>query len=466
MDTIDDEATAPLLDGRYRLDGCVGRGGTAMVYRAHDMLLRRTVAIKLLRADDEMPLESERVHSETALLASLSHPSLVALYDAKLDLPHPRYLVMEFIDGPTLATHLTRGPLSGREAAAIGRDLADALRVVHQRDIVHRDVKPSNVLLARADGDAGWNAKLTDFGIAFHPDEARRTSPGIAIGTAAYMAPEQVRADPITPAADIYSLGLVLLESLTGEPAFPRTRDVQTALARLVSEPSIPDQLGTEWVHLLRRMTHSEPDQRPTAAEVVHEVSMMSADARDDTTGVPHDVTGTTKALPAVSIATPVAPKIASATTPDVQERRPLRRRTMGAFAAAAAAAVVLAGGWMAWPAGSPTPTITPAQVAETPAAPDADQPVTTPIAETPVEPVQQAEPDQSEVQTAGSTTADNATADNPSGNPNAGPGNDSGSSPETNSGKAAGKSDSAHGQRGGKGDGKGNGKGNGKKDK
>ncbi|MFJ4046422.1 protein kinase [Microbacterium sp. NPDC089987] len=453
MDTIDGEVTAPLLDGRYRLDGCVGRGGTSMVYRAHDTLLRRTVAIKLLRADDEMPLESERIHSETALLASLSHPSLVALYDASLDLPHPRYLVMEFIDGPTLATHLTRGPLSRREAAAIGRDLADALRVVHQRGIVHRDVKPSNVLLARADGNDGWTAKLTDFGIAYHPDEARRTSPGIAIGTAAYMAPEQVRADPITPAADIYSLGLVLLESLTGEPAFPRTRDVQTALARLVSAPSIPDELGAEWAQLLRRMTHSEPDQRPTAAEVVHEVSLMSTDARDDTTGV-------TKALPAVSIATPVAPKIASATTPDVQERRPVRRRTMGLFAAAAAAAAVLAGGWMASPAGtSPTPTATPAQVAETPAAPDADQPVTTPIAETPVEPVepvqpaspvQPAQPAESEVKTAGSTTGENA-----SGNPNAGPGNNSGSSPETNSGKAAGKSDSPQGNGNGNGNGK-----------
>lgn len=461
MDTIDDEATAPLLDGRYRLDGCVGRGATSMVYRAHDSLLRRTVAIKLLRADDETPLESERVHSETALLASLSHPSLVALYDASLDLPHPRYLVMEFVDGPTLATHLTRGTLTRGEAAAIGRDLADALRVVHARGIVHRDVKPSNVLLARTDGNDGWNAKLTDFGIAFHPDEARRTSPGIAIGTAAYMAPEQVRADPITPAADIYSLGLVLLESLTGEPAFPRTRDVQTALARLVSEPGIPDGLGAEWVHLLRRMTHSEPDQRPTAAEVVHEVSIMSADARDDTTGVPDDTTGTTAALPAASIATPAAPKIASATTPDVQKRRPMRRRTMGAFAAAAAAAAVLAGGWMAWPAGtSPTPTVTPAEVAETPTTPDADQPVTTPIAETPVEPVepvQPAQPDQSEVQTE-VQTAGTSTAEKASGNPNAGPGNNSGSSPETNSGKAAGKSDSPQG--------KGNGNGNGGKDK
>lgn len=434
MDTIDDEATAPLLDGRYRLDGCVGRGATSMVYRAHDSLLRRTVAIKLLRADDETPLESERVHSETALLASLSHPSLVALYDASLDLPHPRYLVMEFVDGPTLATHLTRGTLTRGEAAAIGRDLADALRVVHARGIVHRDVKPSNVLLARAEGDAGWNAKLTDFGIAFHPDEARRTSPGIAIGTAAYMAPEQVRADPITPAADIYSLGLVLLESLTGEPAFPRTRDVQTALARLISEPSIPDELGIEWVRLLRRMTSSDPEQRPTAAQVVAGVSALSADARDDSTGA-------TQAFPAVSppgvsIATPVAPKIASATTPEVQPRRPMRRRTMGVFAAAAAAATVLAGAWMAWPAGSsPTPSGTPAVVAETPAA-------TTPAAPTPeptavADPAPQPEVQTAQVQTAQTGTGNAGKREAPTAkNENAGPGRNAGSGPETNSGK------------------------------
>ncbi|MEV7632166.1 protein kinase [Microbacterium sp. NPDC089318] len=435
MDTIDDEATAPLLDGRYRLDGCVGRGGTSMVYRAHDTLLRRTVAIKLLRADDEMPLESERVHSETALLASLSHPSLVALYDASLDLPHPRFLVMEYVDGPTLATHLTRGPLSRGEAAAIGRDLADALRVVHARGIVHRDVKPSNVLLARAEGDDGWNAKLTDFGIAFHPDEARRTSPGIAIGTAAYMAPEQVRADPITPAADIYSLGLVLLESLTGEPAFPRTRDVQTALARLISEPSIPDELGVEWVRLLRRMTSSEPEQRPTAAEVVAEVSALSTDARDDTTGA-------TQALPAVSIATPAAPRIASATTPDVQPR-PRRRRTMGVFAAAAAAATVLAGAWMAWPSGSsPTPSESPAVVAETPAATETEQPA--PVQTTVAEPA--AQPQVQTAQTSAETTSGKSAAETAK-NENAGPASNSGSSPTTNSGKGSDKGGSSQGK-------------------
>lgn len=422
MDTIDDEATAPLLDGRYRLEYCVGRGGTCMVYRAHDTLLRRTVAIKLMRADDETALESERIHSETALLASLSHPSLVALYDASLDLPHPRYLVMEFVDGPTLATHLTHGPLSRGEAAAIGRDLADALRVVHARGIVHRDVKPSNVLLAHADGTAGWNAKLTDFGIAFHPDEARRTSPGIAIGTAAYMAPEQVRADPITPAADIYSLGLVLLESLTGEPAFPRTRDVQTALARLVSEPSIPDELGVEWVRLLRRMTSSDPATRPTAAEVVAEARAMSTDAGDDTTDV-------TKTLPAVEIATPTAPRIAPATTPDVQHRRPMRRQAIGVLCAAAAAAAVLAGAAMTQPAGhSPSPGRSQTPVAETPApaAPDAGQPM---------------EPEvQTAVGTSGTGGADTAK------NENAGPG--------SNSGKSSGKASEMSGSPQGKGKG------------
>lgn len=402
MDTIDDDATAPLLGGRYRLDDCVGRGGTSMVYRAHDTLLRRTVAIKLLRADDEMTLESERIHNETALLASLSHPSLVALYDASLDLPHPRYLVMEFVDGPTLATHLTHGPLSRREVAAIGRDIADALRVVHARGIVHRDVKPSNVLLAHADGDAGWTAKLTDFGIAFHPDEARRTSPGIAIGTAAYMAPEQVRADQITPAADIYSLGLVLLESLTGEPAFPRTRDVQTALARLVSEPSIPDELGVEWVRLLRRMTRTEPEQRPTAAEVVTQVTALSADASDDTTGV-------TKPLPAVEMATPVAPHIPAAATPHVERRRFRRRRTVGVFAAAAAAATVLAGAWMAQPTGpSPDPSQSPAVVAETPEESEPVQPAPPAVDEQPAQDEVQtvSPPEQKEAETAKSENA------------------------------------------------------------
>ena len=145
-------------------------------------------------------------------------------------------------------------------------DLTEALVVVHARGVVHRDIKPANILLAPSPlpGQA-FDAKLADFGIAAIVDAARVTATGTVLGTAAYLSPEQATGARVGPASDIYSLGLVLLESLTGEPAFPRTRDVQTALARLVSPPTIPDELGIEWVHLLRRMTSSEPGERPTA---------------------------------------------------------------------------------------------------------------------------------------------------------------------------------------------------------
>lgn len=275
MSTVDEHPTEALLDGRYRLASCVGRGGTALVYRAEDVLLGRTVAIKLLRQADEMPVEEERIRGESARLASLDHPSLVTLYDAKLDPGHPRYLVMEYVDGPTLSGHLTHGPLSSDEAADLAVDLAEALQAVHARGIIHRDVKPSNVLLTRDPQDRRWIAKLADFGIAYDPDDARLTSPGVAIGTAAYMAPEQVRAQELTPAADIYALGLVLIEVLAGRRAFPMTDGVQAALVRLTSSPSMPEDVDEAWIDLLTLMTDDEPLRRPTAAEVAEAASAL-----------------------------------------------------------------------------------------------------------------------------------------------------------------------------------------------
>ncbi|WP_336646358.1 serine/threonine-protein kinase [Microbacterium sp. USHLN186] len=476
MDTVDELATAPLLDGRYRLDGCVGRGATSLVYRAQDTLLGRTVAIKLLRTDDEMALGSERIHAETALLASLSHPALVALYDAKLDLPHPRYLVMEFVDGPTLSAHLKDGALTRTEVAAIAGDLADALRAVHARGIVHRDVKPSNVLLSRAQGRGRWAAKLTDFGIAVDPDAARRTSPGIAIGTAAYMAPEQVRADPLTPAADIYSLGLVLLESLTGESAFPRTRDVQTALARLVSEPAVPDELGPGWARLLRAMTATAPEDRPSAAQVAAEAGALAAAAQAD-----DEVTAATRALPlaAEAMTAPARPASAhvnaapasarlaaqqtpSSATPDAgrrassardhrSERRApsaLRARAVGVLATAAAASAVLAGAWMATPSPqSPAQTVNrtsaPATetVAET-AAPEPAQPA--PLAEQPAPAEEQAAPSSG---TTDEGTTEQSVQTGATRNENAGPGNNSGRGEQASQGKGP-DGEGAPGQR------------------
>lgn len=277
VSTIDDQPTAAPLDGRYRLEECVGRGGTAIVYRAEDTALGRTVAIKLLRQPDEMPSSQGRAHAESAALATMNHPALVTLYDARLDPGHPQYLAMEYVHGPTLAVRLARGPLSDSEAVALARDIASGLQTVHEAGIVHRDVKPSNILMsASTSSDREWTAKLTDFGIAFGMDDPRLTSPGIAVGTAAYMAPEQVSAAELTPAVDVYSLGLVLIEALTGEPAFPVTGGVQTALRRLTGPPVLPESLDARWRDLLEHMTRTEPGERPSAQEVEDAVTALN----------------------------------------------------------------------------------------------------------------------------------------------------------------------------------------------
>lgn len=260
--------TAALLDGRYVLHDRVGQGGMATVYRAEDTHLGRIVAIKMIHG--EGPVASiERAHTEKALLASLSHPSLVTLYDAQLAPGRPQYLVMEFVDGPTLATRMAEGPLPPRDAARITRDLAEGLAAVHAAGIVHRDVKPSNVLLARGRSGRPLAAKLADFGIATSIEDTRLTTPGIVLGTLTYMAPEQLRdAAPGTP-VDIFALGLVVLEALSGETGYAALGSGRAAaIARLAQPPTISETVPEEWRELLTRMTRLEPDERPTASEV------------------------------------------------------------------------------------------------------------------------------------------------------------------------------------------------------
>lgn len=199
----------------------------------------------------------------------MNHPSLVTLFDAHLT-DSPEYLVMEYVDGPTLSARIAEGPMPPTEVAAIAGELGEALHVVHASGVVHRDVKPSNVLLAPAHLPGGRpRAKLADFGIALLLDSARLTTPGTIIGTAAYLAPEQVQGGDPAPPADVYALGLVLLEALTGERAYPHTDGVGAALARLSAPPVIPDSLGPAWTSLLSRMTATAPEARPAALEVV-----------------------------------------------------------------------------------------------------------------------------------------------------------------------------------------------------
>lgn len=262
--------TAALLDSRYLLEEPVGKGGMATVYRAEDTHLGRTVAIKMIHDHDDVLRSADRAHTEKALLASLNHPSLVTLFDAQLEPRRPQYLVMEFVDGPTLAELMADGPMPPRQVARITQDLAGGLAAVHAAGIVHRDVKPSNVLMART-GDSGipLAAKLADFGIACAVDRSHTTGRGVVLGTLAYMAPEQLRgADPGT-AVDIFSLGLVVLAALTGGTGYPELGSGRAAaLARVMQPPTIPDAVDGPWRDLLDRMTRLDPTERPSAREV------------------------------------------------------------------------------------------------------------------------------------------------------------------------------------------------------
>lgn len=285
----DGPGTGEILARRYRIEGLIGSGGMARVFRAEDAVLRRTVALKIFRAAGDDVVTDDRSRSETRLLASLSHASLVTLYDAHLDDDAPQFLVMEYVDGNTLRERIVAGVLPPRTVAAMASDLAEALHVVHAAGVVHRDIKPSNVLLATAHlPGREFRAKLADFGIAYLLDSTRLTMPGSVIGTAAYLAPEQVRGESPAPPADVYALGLVLIEALSGRRAFPQEVSHEAALARLVNPPAIPSTLSPPWRDLLTAMTATDAAARPTALEVAIAASALStvpdADADPATT--------------------------------------------------------------------------------------------------------------------------------------------------------------------------------------
>ena len=221
-----------VIAGRYALQELVGAGGMSSVYRAHDELLDRHVALKILHPtyrEDEAAVE--RFRREAQAVAQLSHPNVVTVIDRGEEDGH-QFIVFEYVDGDTLKEHLERsGPLPVGEAVRIAIDVGEALAYAHRNGIVHRDVKPQNVLL-----NGNGAAKVTDFGIARSVDVDKGvTQTGTVIGTGDYIAPEQASGQPVVPASDVYGLGCVLFELLTGSPPFSGTGFVDVAMQHIHS---------------------------------------------------------------------------------------------------------------------------------------------------------------------------------------------------------------------------------------
>jgi eukaryotic-like serine/threonine-protein kinase len=232
------------LAGRYHLEEPIASGGAAIVWRAFDENLSRSVAIKLLHPHHATdPTVVERFERESRAAAQLNHPNAVRIYDTGRE-DDLVFLVMEHVDGPSLRDVLKEwGPLEPLAVAALGEQVASALGEAHAHGLVHRDVKPANILLA-SDG----TVKVTDFGIAkaLSGADATLTNPGTVVGTAAYVAPEQLEDASVDARADIYALGVVLYECLTGRPAFSGDTPTATAAMRLTYELMPPRQLRSD----------------------------------------------------------------------------------------------------------------------------------------------------------------------------------------------------------------------------
>ena len=254
------------LGGRYRLLELLGQGGMATIYRARDAQLERDVAVKLLRPEfGQDPDFLARFRDEARAAASLSHPNIVPVFDFGED-PSGPYIVMELVEGQDLAAVLREnGFLAPRQAAHIAADVARALQVAHYRGIVHRDVKPSNILVGR-DG----RVHVADFGIARAMTEAQVTLPGTTMGSVHYFSPEQARGETATAASDIYSLGIVLFEMLTGQRPFSGDGAAAVAMARLTTTPPRPSALRPsvppELDQIVTRAMAFEPTDRYASA--------------------------------------------------------------------------------------------------------------------------------------------------------------------------------------------------------
>ncbi len=266
-----------LVAGRYRLAEPIGRGGMGTVWRAEDELLGRQVAVKKLRVppelqDDELERLYERTRREARSAARITHPNVVVVHDVVEDEGLP-CVVMEYVPSRTLSDVIKNdGPLDPREAARIGRGMVAALRAAHRAGVLHRDVKPANVLLGpEADeGDEGWpggRIVLTDFGIASATGTSTLTRTGELIGSFDYLAPERITGGTPGPASDLWALGATLYQALEGTAPFHRDTPIETAYA-IASEPMPPPRNAGPLAPLIASLLEKEPERRMPAEQV------------------------------------------------------------------------------------------------------------------------------------------------------------------------------------------------------
>ena len=314
-----------MIAGRYRLERQIGRGGSGTVHLALDEVLGRQVAIKrigLVPGSDDGELE--RAEREARLAAALNHPHVVSVFDL-VNEDDVRWLVMEYVDGVTLSERVrASGPLDAADAATLLSQTADALVEAHGHGIVHRDVKPSNIMIAHG------AAKLNDFGIARSDDDASLTQTGLVTGSPAYLAPEVASGSSATAASDVWSLGATLYHAVTGSPPYDVGDNLIGALYKIVHEdpPRLPDD--HELAGLLSVMMHRDPEQRWPMPRVRDELLRVARGQRSTVAVAP-----VVPAPPEQTGVLPLAPTPTAA--------RPARDRLRWAWVAAAAALAVAA---------------------------------------------------------------------------------------------------------------------------
>ena len=284
----DERAEAALDPGRmvsaYRVEAVVGTGGMGWVHRAVHVLSERTVALKILR-EDQLPQDRaiDRMMREASILASVSHDGIPRFYECgTLDDGRP-WIAMELVEGTPLAAKLRDGLVAPQEVSELVRAVAGVLAAAHARGVTHRDLKPDNIFLTP--DDARSAVRLLDWGIAHHLAGARFTDLNEAIGTPTYMAPEQARGGATDGMCDVYGLGVVAYQALTGRPPFVGSNSIEILVQHLnrpvpALAPRCPDA-PYGLVELVERMLAKNPAERPPAAEVHHELGRLRARTQD-----------------------------------------------------------------------------------------------------------------------------------------------------------------------------------------